>query len=424
MAEGNESDKREREIAAAQQAYLSELQVHHTYEARKAIEELQATEAERLRDERRRRDEEQRAEWRRAGLPGFSQSFQDEWLRLTRLLERFRAEAGQRDRQLGETAATLTGLREKLSRAEQRLRDKVGDSVDRDGPITPLLVKVAPSFQGRPHREPLAAARAELQSAGALGVPGEHGDTLVGLVRDIDACRKAPDSFAVAAGPGSRSGLTITGILIWCFLLVELVGSLIQSRGDLSHISWGVALVIFSVGAIFFLPAYFRSIRIAKRKTKLSSLQRWASACEELLVGLDLPRPSRLPAGLTATIALDCLANCRSAIIDHLTSRVVASLDDPDAAEVVARRAEIATLQQRDHADRDAWDSAAPQRAATEQRWDYLRGDLERVGREIVAGHRLPGAQIELLPCPGCGTFITSESTACYNCGRQIAGGE
>jgi hypothetical protein len=51
-----------------------------------------------------------------------------------------------------------------------------------------------------------------------------------------------------------------------------------------------VSLALRCLGAVFFLPAYFRSMRTAERRTKLSSLQRWASACAELLVGLDLRR--------------------------------------------------------------------------------------------------------------------------------------
>ena len=99
----------------------------------------------------------------------------------------------------------------------------------------------------------------------------------------------------------------------------------------------------------------------------------------------------------------DSLANCRSAIIDHLTSRVVGSFDDPDAAEVITQRTAVTDLEQRDRADQDAWDAGAPKLAAAEQRWDYLRGELERVGREIVSGHRLPGGEIGLVECLQCG---------------------
>lgn len=104
--EANELARRQADLLETQ-AYQAAESAHQAYRTQEAVDKLHQTEELRLKEERQHRLEAQQAAVRRAGLPEFSESFRQEWLRLTRLLDLYRSEAARRNAKAKETDAAI-----------------------------------------------------------------------------------------------------------------------------------------------------------------------------------------------------------------------------------------------------------------------------------------------------------------------------
>jgi hypothetical protein len=201
----------------------------------------------------------------------------------------------------------------------------------------------------------------------------------------------------------------------------------------------GICFVLFLIGAVCFSPLFYSRSQNARTWDKLLSLHRWAATCEKVILGLGLNLDSRLPESLArkswpgwpdhcsgGPVAAS-LERSLTAIVNQLSSRMVGLIDDATANEILALRTEIDRLAAGQRTEYQAWIAGQGERTAETKRWEFLRDQLEQVGREIIAGHRLspneqePGRQITLQDCPSCRGPITSESTICSHCARPIS---
>lgn len=194
----------------------------------------------------------------------------------------------------------------------------------------------------------------------------------------------------------------------------------------------GAVFWFFTFGAIGFSPLFYFRLQNERTWDKLLSLHSWAASCERVALELGLNITSRFPESIqrkdwpgwpdycSGQPVETSLEQILTAIVCQFSSRMVGVIDDATANRILALQTEIDRLITSQRTNRQTWIAGQKERTAEIKRWEFLRDQLEQVGQEIVAGHRLPGGKITLLECPNCGGLITSESTNCSQCARLI----
>lgn len=445
MWDESESDKRARihredmdrahrlqEEANELARHQTDLLAEHAYQAaegayrmQEAVDKLHETEELRLKEERQYRLEEQRAAVRRAGLPEFSESFRQEWLRLTRLLEQQRVEARHRADKAVEAERAIKKHKGALQLAEQRLHERVEEATSKGGPFGQRVVEVAEDLRRVPGFKNLLAARVELLTRGVLQHSEQRLENVAELCRDIGASRHARSNLHERTG--DYSIVTAISAFFWLVGLLYtrvIFGVLSASNAGCAEYL-GPLVVVFSIAAGLSLPLFLKSVHNARYRANLSSLHRWVVCCEIVLsrIGLKLApfTPNAIDQKTLAGSIAVSLERIWNVSISHLTSRVIGSVEDIDANDVLGQQSKIEMIEEGMRKDLETWAAGEEERTMVMKRWAFLRDQLEQVGREIVAGHRLPGRQITLQDCPSCRGPITSESTICSHCARPIS---
>lgn len=400
------------ERAAAAKERQHELQVEHFREEKARIAAA-----------------EQRLELR-TGLPEFSDAYRQLWFDLAAAHEQLL----QREATLRDERSRLAKERELLiATARNTLADILKDlSSNLDHEITtgtPRLQDPPRPLSQSPERQELLkiadGLRSAAQNIGATPATKGHADgPLITIYRLLSCIVEKTAKLEVKSIPVLGPGCALFFLGVPTLISLSYLGK--DPIAPLLLLGFGVPLA-----AILGLPIYRVALR-TRIGTTYTPATRSFQQLDQLLArttDLELDRLSlqASPAQLSSATKLTAIRSGAKVMLHDVFAVLLAQyttehMHAHHLAEQHAGQNQESERMQSRLAEIDAELARSKDVQKRERRFSATRAEVQRVGRLILDGRRLPGRTIELVPCRSCTEPLSAETAQCPYCGEQTGG--